>query len=82
MGSASGGGYFASPNSGEKLKANIGRLAKRYPLPAGGRFGRKGKIVGVRGAKPDAIAAASKPGRVSFNNQGADIRRVVVVRKS
>lgn len=38
-------------------------------------------LLGVRDAQPDAIEAASKAGRMSFNNQGADIRRVVVVRE-
>jgi hypothetical protein len=69
MGSHSGGGYAAPPSGVEVLMDNIDRLAKRFPMATGGRFGRKGKNARVvesddpAGTARDFWNALSKGGR-------------------
>ncbi|HQZ85978.1 MAG TPA: hypothetical protein PLB21_10195 [Actinomycetota bacterium] len=82
MGSSSGGGYAASPSSAKMLNGNIERLAKQFPLTAGGRFGRKGKNTQVvESTDPAATArrfwaALSKGGRSAPlpNGRGQRVR--------
>lgn len=76
MGSSSGGGYASSPSDVKVLMGNIERLAKRYPLTAGGRFGRRGKNAQVvESGDPAATArqfwaALSKGGQIGVLPRG------------
>jgi hypothetical protein len=70
MGSQSGGGYSSSPSSFDRLARNVDRLAKKYRLTPGGRFGEKGDNSRIiRSENPNETArefwkALSKGGRV------------------
>jgi hypothetical protein len=82
MGSSRSGGYAASPSSVKVLKGNIEQLAKRYPLTAGGRFGRRGRNAQVVESDDPAAtarqfwAALSKGGqpRPLPNGRGQRVR--------